>query len=106
MLLGRQATLGHEPSIAGVLRTRTVSERRGLMKMLIAKHSDEILGLTALGFEANELMVAVHTAMIGRLPYTMLRDAMFSHPTISEGLNQLLAAVPSKSTRMFIGVNQ
>ena len=85
--------------MAEVLRTRTVSEPRGLMKMLIAKESDEILGLTAFGFEASEQMVAVQTAMIGHLPYTMLRDAIFTHPTMSEGLNELLASVPAKSTR-------
>jgi pyruvate/2-oxoglutarate dehydrogenase complex dihydrolipoamide dehydrogenase (E3) component len=61
MLLGRQAKLGHEAPIPEVLRTRRVHERRCLMKMLIAKHSDEILGLTTLRFEASELMVAVRT---------------------------------------------
>ncbi len=79
--------------MAEVLRTRTVSEPRGLMKILIAKESDEILGFTAFGFEASEQMTAVQTAMIGRMPYTMLRDAILTHPTMSEGLNQLLAAV-------------
>jgi pyruvate/2-oxoglutarate dehydrogenase complex dihydrolipoamide dehydrogenase (E3) component len=82
-----------------VLRTRTVSERRGLMKMLIAKESDEILGFMAFGFEASELMSAVQTAMLGHLPYTILRDAIFTHPTMSEGLNMLLADVPTESAR-------
>jgi pyruvate/2-oxoglutarate dehydrogenase complex dihydrolipoamide dehydrogenase (E3) component len=81
-----------------VLRTRTVSETRGLMKMLIAKDSDEIVGFTALGFEASEQMVAVQTAMLGHLPYTVLRDAILTHPTMSEGLNEILANVPSKVT--------
>jgi pyruvate/2-oxoglutarate dehydrogenase complex dihydrolipoamide dehydrogenase (E3) component len=85
--------------MAEVLRTRTVSEPRGLMKMLIAKESDEILGFTAMGFEASEPMVAVQTAMLGHLPYTVLRDAIFTHPTMSEGLNELLASVPARSTR-------
>ena len=85
--------------MAEVLRTRTVSEPRGLMKMLIAKDSDEILGFTAMGFEASEQMVAVQTAMLGHLPYTMLRDAILTHPTMSEGLNELLASVPARSTR-------
>ncbi len=85
--------------MAEVLRTRTVSEPRGLMKMLIAKESDEILGFTAMGFEASEQMVAVQTAMLGRLPYTVLRDAIFTHPTMSEGLNELLASVPAMSAR-------
>jgi pyruvate/2-oxoglutarate dehydrogenase complex dihydrolipoamide dehydrogenase (E3) component len=82
--------------MAAVLRTRTVSEPRGFMKMLIAKESDEILGFAAMGFEASEQMVAVQTAMLGRLPYTVLRDAIFTHPTMSEGLNQLLANVPAR----------
>jgi pyruvate/2-oxoglutarate dehydrogenase complex dihydrolipoamide dehydrogenase (E3) component len=82
--------------MAAVLRTRTVSEPRGFMKMLIAKESDEILGFAAMGFEASEQMVAVQTAMLGRLPYTVLRNAIFTHPTMSEGLNQLLANVPAR----------
>ena len=85
--------------MANVLRTRTVSEPRGLMKMLIAKDRDEILGFTAFGFEASEQMAAVQTAMIGRMPYTMLRDAIFTHPTMSEGLNELLATVPENAQR-------
>ena len=84
--------------MAEVLRTRTVSEPRGLMKMLIAKESDEILGFTAFGFEASEPMAAVQTAMIGHLPYTVLRDAILTHPTMSEGLNRLRADVPKKGT--------
>jgi len=79
--------------MADVLRTRTVAERRGFMKILISKGNDEILGFTAFGFEASELMAAVQTAMVGRIPYTVLRDAIFTHPTISEGLVFLLGQV-------------
>ena len=82
--------------MAEVLRTMTVSEPRGLMKVLVATDSDEILGFTAFGFEASELMVAMETAMLGHLPYTVLRDAILTHPTMSEGLAQLLANVPSR----------
>ncbi len=85
--------------MAEVLRTRTVSEPRGLMKVLVAKNSDEILGFTAFGFEASEQMAAMQTAMLGHLPYTVLRDAILTHPTMSEGLNQLLASVPARSPR-------
>jgi pyruvate/2-oxoglutarate dehydrogenase complex dihydrolipoamide dehydrogenase (E3) component len=82
--------------VAEILRTKTISESRGFMKALIAKNSDEILGFTAFGFEASELMVAMQTAMLGRLPYTVLRDAILTHPTMSEGLAQLLATVPER----------
>jgi len=79
--------------MANVLRTRTVSEPRGLLKMLIGARSDEILGFTAFGVEASELMATVQTAMVGRMPFTMLRDAIFTHPTVSEGLVFLLGQV-------------
>jgi len=79
-----------------VLRTKTISEPRGFMKVLVAKNSDEILGFSAFGFEASELMVAAQTAMLGHLPYTVLRDAILTHPTMSEGLAQLMASVPAQ----------
>jgi pyruvate/2-oxoglutarate dehydrogenase complex dihydrolipoamide dehydrogenase (E3) component len=79
--------------MANVLRTHTIAEPRGFMKMLIGKDSDQIVGFTAFGIEASELMAAVQTAMVGRLPYTVLRDAIFAHPTMSEGLVYLLEQV-------------
>ena len=79
--------------MANVLRTHTIDEPRGFMKILIGKDSDEIVGFMAFGIEASELMAAVQTAMVGRLPYTTLRDAVFAHPTMSEGLIFLLKQV-------------
>jgi pyruvate/2-oxoglutarate dehydrogenase complex dihydrolipoamide dehydrogenase (E3) component len=81
--------------MAAVLRTRTLSEPRGFMKMLIAADSDEILGFTVFGAEASELMAAVQTAMIGRIPYTALRSAIYAHPTAAEGLTFLLRNEPT-----------
>ncbi|QEH39140.1 Mercuric reductase [Aquisphaera giovannonii] len=76
--------------MASILRTRTISAPRGFVKALIAAEPDDrILGFTAFGAEASELLAAVQTAMVGGLPYTALRDAIFSHPTMSEGLNVL-----------------
>jgi pyruvate/2-oxoglutarate dehydrogenase complex dihydrolipoamide dehydrogenase (E3) component len=84
--------------MAAVLRTRTLSEPRGFMKMLIAADSDEILGFAAFGAEASELMAAVQTAMIGRIPYTALRSAIYAHPTAAEGLTFLLRSTPTVPT--------
>ncbi|HEX3336408.1 MAG TPA: FAD-dependent oxidoreductase [Jatrophihabitans sp.] len=81
--------------MAAVLRTRTLSEPRGFMKMLIAADTDEILGFTVFGTEASELMAAVQTAMIARIPYTALRSAIYAHPTAAEGLTFLLRNTPS-----------
>ncbi len=78
-------------------RAWTLSERRGFMKTLIDAHSDRILGFTAFGPEAGELMGTVQLAMLAGLPYTSLRDAMFAHPTMTEGLKALFMGVPQKS---------
>jgi pyruvate/2-oxoglutarate dehydrogenase complex dihydrolipoamide dehydrogenase (E3) component len=80
--------------MAGVLRTRTLSEPRGFLKMLIAADSDEILGFTAFGVESSELMAAVQVAITGRVPYITLRTAIFTHPTAAEGLTVLLSGTP------------
>ena len=83
--------------MAGALRTWTLSEPRGFMKMLISAESDAILGFMAFGAEASELMVAVQIAMLGKLPYTALHEAILTHPTVSEGLVGLLANVPAQA---------
>ena len=84
--------------MANILKTWTLSEPRGFLKMLISADSDEILGFTAFGVEASELMAAVQTAMLGHLPYTTLREGIFTHPTVAEGLDDLLANVPAPVT--------
>jgi pyruvate/2-oxoglutarate dehydrogenase complex dihydrolipoamide dehydrogenase (E3) component len=85
--------------MANVLRTRTLSETRGFVKALISD-DDRILGFTAFGAEASELMAVAQTAMIGDLPYTLLRDVIWTHPTAAEGLIGLFAnpPAPPKST--------
>jgi pyruvate/2-oxoglutarate dehydrogenase complex dihydrolipoamide dehydrogenase (E3) component len=77
-----------------VLRTRTLSQTRGFMKALIGA-DDRILGFTAFGAEASESMAVVQTAMLGGMPYTSLRDAIFTHPTAAEGLVGLFANPPA-----------
>jgi pyruvate/2-oxoglutarate dehydrogenase complex dihydrolipoamide dehydrogenase (E3) component len=78
----------------GVLRARTLSETRGFMKALIDTTSDRILGFTVFGVEAGEILGAVQVAMLAGLPYTSLRDAIFTHPTMNEGLIPLFTSVP------------
>jgi pyruvate/2-oxoglutarate dehydrogenase complex dihydrolipoamide dehydrogenase (E3) component len=82
-----------------VLRTRTTGETAGFMKVLVEAKGDRILGFTMIGTEAGEVMAAVQTAILGGLPYTLLRDAILAHPTMAEGLGGLFAAVPPRSTR-------
>jgi pyruvate/2-oxoglutarate dehydrogenase complex dihydrolipoamide dehydrogenase (E3) component len=77
------------------LRARTLSETRGFLKALVETDSDRILGFTAFGVGAGEIMSAVQMVMIAGLPYTALRDAVLTHPTLVEGLIPLFSSVPS-----------
>ena len=65
----------------------------------VGARSDQILGFTAFGVKASELMTAVQAAMVGRMPFTMLRDAIFTHPPASEGLVFLLGQVERREGR-------
>jgi pyruvate/2-oxoglutarate dehydrogenase complex dihydrolipoamide dehydrogenase (E3) component len=84
--------------MAAVLRTHTISEQRGFMKMLIAADSDEILGFTAFGVEASELLAAIQTAMIAGITYTALQQAIYAHPTMAEGVTFLMRNAPRVPT--------
>jgi len=77
-----------------VLRTRTTSDDAGFMKSLI-DDKDQIIGFMMIGSDAGEVMAVVQTAMLARLPFTTLRDAILTHPTMAEGLNTLFSNVPS-----------
>jgi len=78
-----------------VLRARTLSETRGFLKALVETDSDGILGFTALGVGAAEIMTSVQIAMNAGLPYTALRDTILTHPTLVEGLIPLFSSAPS-----------
>jgi pyruvate/2-oxoglutarate dehydrogenase complex dihydrolipoamide dehydrogenase (E3) component len=76
------------------LRARTLSETRGFLKALVEADSDRILGFTAFGVGAAEIMSAVQIAMKAGLPYTALRDTILTHPTLVEGLIPLFSSSP------------
>ena len=78
-----------------VLRARTLSETRGFLKALVEADGDRILGFAGFAVDAGEIMGSVQIAMIAGLPYTALREAILTHPTLLEGLNFLFASVPS-----------
>jgi pyruvate/2-oxoglutarate dehydrogenase complex dihydrolipoamide dehydrogenase (E3) component len=80
--------------MAQVFRAITLSETRGFMKALIDP-DDRILGFTGFGAEASELMAVAQTAMLGGIPYKVLRDTIWTHPTAAEGLLGLFANPPS-----------
>lgn len=81
--------------MAAVLRARSLMETRGFLKCLVEHDSDRIIGFAAFGVGAGEFMGCVQIAMLGNLPYTVLREAVLAHPTIPEGLIALFNTTPS-----------
>jgi pyruvate/2-oxoglutarate dehydrogenase complex dihydrolipoamide dehydrogenase (E3) component len=73
-----------------VARALEVSESRGFMKAVIDTDTKQILGCAVLGVEGGEIMSMIQIAMMGKLPYTVLKDGIFAHPTLAESLNNLL----------------
>jgi pyruvate/2-oxoglutarate dehydrogenase complex dihydrolipoamide dehydrogenase (E3) component len=80
-----------------VLRTNATDETEGFMKVLVGATDDRILGFTMIGSEAGEVMAAIQTAILADLPYTKLRDAVFAHLTVAEGLGPLFESVTPRS---------
>ena len=75
-----------------VARALEVDESRGFMKAVVDADTGQILGCAVLGLEGGEIMAILEVAMLGNVPYTTLRDAVFAHPTLAESLNNLFSA--------------
>jgi pyruvate/2-oxoglutarate dehydrogenase complex dihydrolipoamide dehydrogenase (E3) component len=82
-----------------VLRARTLSETRGFLKALVDVDSDRLLGFTAFAVDGGEIMASVQTAIMAGLPYTALRDGIWAHPTLVEGLIPLFSSEPTSTIR-------
>ena len=78
-------------AMTGVARALEIAESRGFMKVVVDADNDQILGGAILGIEGGELMAMLQLSMMGKLPYTTLRDAVFAHPTLAESFNNLFA---------------
>lgn len=72
-------------------RARTLQQTDGLLKAVIDEHSGRIMGCTLFCAESSEVINVVNVAMKTRQPYTFLRDFIFTHPSMSEGLNELFS---------------
>src|SRR5262244_9961 len=80
-------------SMASVARGIEFGETRGLMKAIVNAETNQILGCAILGMEGGEVMTVVQVAMMGKLPYTVIRDGIFAHPALAESLNNLFMAM-------------
>jgi pyruvate/2-oxoglutarate dehydrogenase complex dihydrolipoamide dehydrogenase (E3) component len=76
-----------------VSRAVELGEARGFMKAIVDAGTGRILGCAVLGIEGGEIMAMIQIAMLGNLPYTALRNAVFAHPTLAESLNTLFSSV-------------
>ena len=85
---GRKIRVAKMP-MAWVARALEMDEPRGFMKAIVDADTDQVLGAAVLGVEGGEVMSAIQVAMMGRLPYTALREGVFAHPTLAESLNNL-----------------
>ena len=72
-----------------VARALELDESRGFMKAIVDADSSQILGAAILGIEGGEVMSQLQLAIMGKLPYTALKDGVFAHPTLAESLNNL-----------------
>ena len=89
---GRSIRVAKLP-MTSVARALEVDETRGFMKAIVDADTQQILGAAVLGIEGGEVMAALQMAMLGKLPYTVLRDGVFAHPTLAESLNNLFMAM-------------
>ncbi len=72
-----------------VARARERDEPRGFIKVVVDATTDQILGCAVFGIEGGELMSMLEIAMLGRLPSSVLREAIFAHPALAEALNNV-----------------
>ncbi len=77
----------------GPTRPQELSETRGFMKAIVDADTQQILGAAILGIEGGEIMAVLQVAMMGNLPYTAIRDGIFTHPTLAELLNDLFMSM-------------
>jgi pyruvate/2-oxoglutarate dehydrogenase complex dihydrolipoamide dehydrogenase (E3) component len=78
-----------------VARALEIGETRGFMKAVVDADTQQILGCAILGVEGGEIMTIIQVAMMGKLPYTALKEGTFTHPTLAEGLNYLFMTLDS-----------
>jgi pyruvate/2-oxoglutarate dehydrogenase complex dihydrolipoamide dehydrogenase (E3) component len=75
-----------------VARALEVGETRGFMKAIVDADTDQILGCAILSIEGGELMGILQVAMMSKVPYTVIQDDIFAHPTLAEAFNNLFLA--------------
>lgn len=79
--------------VAAIPRARVMDDTRGVLKAVVDSETKQILGVSLLCVDSHEMINIIKTVMDAGLPYTTLRDQIFTHPSISESLNDLFSLV-------------
>lgn len=79
--------------VVNIPKAKVIGRTTGIYKAVVDAKTDEILGVRLLGDSAHEIINIVTTAMNAHLPYTALRDQIYTHPTLAEALNDLFGAI-------------
>ncbi|ALV46454.1 mercuric reductase [Arthrobacter alpinus] len=87
---GHDIRLARMP-VSAIPRARTVGHLDGVWQAVVERGTDQILGVSLLGHDSSEVIAVVQMAMLGKLPYQQLRDAVIAHPTMAEGLQLLFS---------------
>lgn len=89
---GYEVKVGRLEAMA-IPKGKIVGKSEGLLKVIVDAKSDKILGATLLCNNSHEMINIIAVAMKGELKYQIIRDMLFTHPTMSESLNDLFGAV-------------
>jgi pyruvate/2-oxoglutarate dehydrogenase complex dihydrolipoamide dehydrogenase (E3) component len=89
---GRKVLVGRRP-MSNVGRAEERGETTGFIKVLVDAESRQLLGAAIIGVEGDEAVHCIADVMYARAPYTVLRDAVHAHPTVSELLPTVLGAL-------------
>jgi pyruvate/2-oxoglutarate dehydrogenase complex dihydrolipoamide dehydrogenase (E3) component len=89
---GYKLKIGKIP-MSHVARAIERDETAGLMKVIVDAANDRILGATVLATDGGELIHVLYTLMLANLPYTLLKGAVYIHPTLAEGFFSLMEDV-------------
>ncbi|MEH1911929.1 mercuric reductase [Nostoc sp.] len=76
---------------SAIPRAKTLGQTDGLLKAIVDTETSRILGCSLLCHEAGEVISTVQMVMQAQMPYTVLRDGVLTHPTMTEGLNMLFS---------------
>lgn len=89
---GIEVKVAKLPAMA-IPKAKIIGNQVGFYKVLVDASNNQIVGATLFAEEAHEVINIIATAMNANLPYTVLRDQIFTHPTMAEALNDVFGMI-------------